>query len=115
MKLWSQARADEGHSRGSALRKSPSCRKYEALRESRGYWIKTFGLASVIREDSPGAEWELDQVSDNNKKQSKLRIFLKVWARKIEIKKVSHIALFNIQQLDISCKQIFKQVAHFVF
>lgn len=68
---WRRGTQSKWHSRGSALRKAPGRRSAGALRESRGYWIKTFGLASVIREDSPGAGWELDRESGDNKKKTK--------------------------------------------
>lgn len=42
-------------------------RQHGALGGSRGYWIKTFGFASIIREDSPGVEGELD----NKEKKTK--------------------------------------------
>lgn len=76
------------HSRGSVLRKSHSWRI--------GYWIKTFGLVGVFREDSPGVEWEID----NNKKRSKLTGSNGLSKKEGEIKKVSHTAaLINSQRL----------------
>lgn len=69
-------------------------RQHGALGGSRGYWIKTFGFESIIREDSPGVEGELDNKEKKNKASLQ---FQKVWARKSEIKKVSHTAaLFHI-------------------
>lgn len=122
--MWNQVRADdEEKSHRVNITHMEACwgshtadvRQHGALRESEGYWIKTFGLASVIREDSPGVEWELD----NKKKNKANSQILKVWARKSEIKKVSHTAaLVHSQQWVISCnnrQQIFKQEAFFAF
>lgn len=53
---WRREWQSKWHSHGSALRKVPSRHTAGALRESRGYWIKKFGLASVISNNSPEGE-----------------------------------------------------------
>lgn len=59
--MWNQVKADDDEKKGHKVNKThmkafwgshtADVRQYAALREeSQGYWIKTFGLASIIRE-----------------------------------------------------------------
>lgn len=53
--------------------------QHGALRESGGYWIKTLGLANVIREDKLGSRM---RVRSRVRQQQKNKLRKKMWNKK---------------------------------